>query len=262
MRWRRKRAFRPRATTPSPLRSPSRANPQRWRLDPTRIAVGGDSAGGQLAALAARAARDAGISLALQFLLCPVMDPLARAPSRLALAEGYLHQRSDDARLLARLRVDGLDARRSARGAARRGRFSRPAPCPRPRRRRRSAARRGRRLRAGAGGCGRCGKAHAARTGSSTISMAWGRHSRRRAALSPAPSPNWARRSPSEPRVCIRFAVIARRKPRSIRSRRQARSGGRSRYAGLLRFARNDGSLAKATIPRESVRTAPASSGR
>jgi acetyl esterase len=63
-------------------------DPARFGL--AKIGVAGDSAGGQLAALAARAARDAGVALWLQLLLCPVMDPLARAPSRFALAEGYL----------------------------------------------------------------------------------------------------------------------------------------------------------------------------
>jgi len=85
-------------------------DPQRWRLDPERIAVGGDSAGGQLAALAARAARDAGISLALQFLLCPVMDPLARTPSRFTLAEGYLINEATMRAYWSAYRVDGLEA--------------------------------------------------------------------------------------------------------------------------------------------------------
>src|SRR4051794_28539970 len=42
--------------------------------DPTRIAVGGDSAGGNLAALMAIKARDAGISLRHQLLVYPVTD--------------------------------------------------------------------------------------------------------------------------------------------------------------------------------------------
>ena len=85
-------------------------DPQRWRLDPTRIALGGDSAGGQLAALAARAARDGGVSLALQFLLCPVMDPLPRTPSRFALAEGYLINEATMQAYWSAYRVDGLEA--------------------------------------------------------------------------------------------------------------------------------------------------------
>jgi acetyl esterase len=81
-------------------------DPQRWRLDPKRIAIGGDSAGAQLAALAAR---DAGALLALQFLLCPVMDLLARAPSRFALNEGYLLNEATMRAYWSAYRIDGLD---------------------------------------------------------------------------------------------------------------------------------------------------------
>ena len=42
-----------------------------WGLDPTRLAVGGDSAGGTLAAVCAVLARDAGLTLALQLLFYP-----------------------------------------------------------------------------------------------------------------------------------------------------------------------------------------------
>jgi acetyl esterase len=49
-------------------------------LDPDRIAVGGDSVGGHLTAVTARRARDAGIALAGQILICPVIDPTADYP--------------------------------------------------------------------------------------------------------------------------------------------------------------------------------------
>ena len=84
-------------------------DPARFRLDPERIGVGGDSAGGQLAALVARAAREAGVGLALQLLLCPVMDSLARSPSRSTLAEGYLIDEQTMRTYWNAYRVDGLD---------------------------------------------------------------------------------------------------------------------------------------------------------
>ncbi|HLJ64026.1 MAG TPA: alpha/beta hydrolase [Stellaceae bacterium] len=59
-------------------------------LDPRRMAVGGDSAGGNLAAVAALAARDLGIKLSLQLLYYPATDFLGDYPSRLVFAEGFL----------------------------------------------------------------------------------------------------------------------------------------------------------------------------
>jgi acetyl esterase/lipase len=60
-------------------------------LDPGRLAVGGDSAGGNLAAVVALLARDhGGPALALQILIYPVTDLGAEAPSYADFAEGFM----------------------------------------------------------------------------------------------------------------------------------------------------------------------------
>jgi acetyl esterase len=61
------------------------------KLDARRIAVGGDSAGGNLAAVAAVAARDSGeLPLAFQLLIYPATDMRAGAPSHRSNGQGYL----------------------------------------------------------------------------------------------------------------------------------------------------------------------------
>ena len=59
-------------------------------LDPSRMAVGGDSAGGNLAAVVALAARDAGTPLAFQLLIYPATDQQRGAPSHKVNGQGYL----------------------------------------------------------------------------------------------------------------------------------------------------------------------------
>jgi acetyl esterase len=62
----------------------------RWALDQgSSVAVGGDSAGGGLAAVMALRARDAGLPLAFQLLVYPVVDHDPNTPSYLANAEGF-----------------------------------------------------------------------------------------------------------------------------------------------------------------------------
>ena len=59
-------------------------------IDPARIAIGGDSSGGNLAASAALMARDrGGPPLAFQLLLYPALDPTGASPSYGEFAEGY-----------------------------------------------------------------------------------------------------------------------------------------------------------------------------
>lgn len=59
-------------------------------LHPNRIAVGGDSAGGALAAaVCQRARQENGPPIALQLLLCPALDIGTESESRRALADGY-----------------------------------------------------------------------------------------------------------------------------------------------------------------------------
>jgi acetyl esterase len=57
--------------------------------DPGRLAVGGDSAGGNLAAVTAIRARDEGLALRHQLLVYPVIDLAAGFPSRVENGEGY-----------------------------------------------------------------------------------------------------------------------------------------------------------------------------
>jgi acetyl esterase len=76
----------------------------RWALehaaelgaDPSRIGVGGDSAGGNLAALVALRSRDEGIEQpALQVLLYPVLDLSEETRSRKLFSDGYFLSKGD-----------------------------------------------------------------------------------------------------------------------------------------------------------------------
>jgi acetyl esterase len=65
----------------------------RLGLDATRLAVGGDSAGGTLAAVCALLARDAGLALRLQVLITPGTIAHADTPSHTRFAHGFLLER-------------------------------------------------------------------------------------------------------------------------------------------------------------------------
>jgi acetyl esterase len=68
-----------------------RANAGALKVDPERLAVGGDSAGGNLAAVVALAARDSGdLPIAFQLLIYPATDQRRGAPSHTSNGEGYL----------------------------------------------------------------------------------------------------------------------------------------------------------------------------
>ncbi len=58
-------------------------------IDPRRLAVAGDSAGGTLAAVVCQTAKHSAVKIALQVLLCPVTDIAADNQSRREFAEGY-----------------------------------------------------------------------------------------------------------------------------------------------------------------------------
>ncbi len=63
-------------------------------IDPNAIAVGGDSAGGNLAAAVAQQAKQIGVKLAYQLLIYPVTEALPETASMTALAEGYLLEKA------------------------------------------------------------------------------------------------------------------------------------------------------------------------
>jgi acetyl esterase len=68
-----------------------RAQAQALKVDASRLAVGGDSAGGNLAAVVALTARDAGdLPIAFQLLIYPATDQRRGAPSHAANGQGYL----------------------------------------------------------------------------------------------------------------------------------------------------------------------------
>jgi acetyl esterase len=66
------------------------ANASRLGVDTRRIALVGDSAGGNLMAVTAIRARDAGLKLAAQVLIYPVIDRRCKGGSKTEYGEGYL----------------------------------------------------------------------------------------------------------------------------------------------------------------------------
>lgn len=70
-------------------------NADEWGGDPSRLAVCGDSAGGNLAAGIALRARDEGVSLVAQALIYPCIDDRQTRPSMTENAEGYFLTAAD-----------------------------------------------------------------------------------------------------------------------------------------------------------------------
>ena len=72
------------------------ANAARFGVEPARIGLGGDSAGGNLAAVASLLAREEGApSPAMQMLIYPVTDCSQELPSRGTFSEGFVLTRRD-----------------------------------------------------------------------------------------------------------------------------------------------------------------------
>jgi acetyl esterase/lipase len=68
-------------------------------IDPGRLAIGGDSAGGGIAAALCQILRNhGGPAIALQLLICPILDISREAPSRREFGEGYFIDREALAR--------------------------------------------------------------------------------------------------------------------------------------------------------------------
>jgi acetyl esterase len=88
----------------------SDAGARRLGIDPARVVVGGDSAGGQLAAVAARHARADGLPApAAQLLVYPALDPAMDSDAYREFADGPMLTRADMESCWARY-LDGRDA--------------------------------------------------------------------------------------------------------------------------------------------------------
>jgi acetyl esterase/lipase len=85
------------------------AQANRFGLDPARIGVAGDSAGGNLAVAVCQWTKQNGPPIALQALLCPVMDALGHTPSRRTLGEGHFLEERTLVRYWENYRIEGLD---------------------------------------------------------------------------------------------------------------------------------------------------------
>ena len=87
-------------------------NARAFGVDPARLGVAGDSAGGTIAAVLCRIARDvAGPPIAFQLLVCPILDVHGESVARQELAEGYFLDSETLRRDLELYVPDGADLR-------------------------------------------------------------------------------------------------------------------------------------------------------
>ncbi len=87
------------------------ANAEVLGIDPERIGVGGDSAGGNMAAVVSHMARDAGGARpAMQLLIYPVTDSVDDTRSRKLFAEGFILTKADMEKFEAAYLPPGADA--------------------------------------------------------------------------------------------------------------------------------------------------------
>ena len=87
-------------------------NARSFGIDPARLGVAGDSAGGTIAAVLCRISRDvAGPPIAFQLLVCPILDVHGESTARQELAEGYFLDSETLRRDLALYVPDGTDLR-------------------------------------------------------------------------------------------------------------------------------------------------------
>ena len=144
------RVPRARSTTATPPSRGRSRTPTTLGADGDRVAVAGDSAGGNLAAAIALRARVEGPALQAQVLIYPVVSPDCSSPSMVENADRLpAHDRLDEVDVGVVPRSRRRPQRRLRRGRPRR-RLHRPAARARDHRRVRPAARRGRALRVAA----------------------------------------------------------------------------------------------------------------
>lgn len=101
-----------------------RANPGKWAIDASRLAIGGDSVGGNVAAVICQQWRGLGEApLAAQLLICPVLDAAGDLPSRRLFAKGYYLESNMIADDFARYCSSGIDQTDPRLSPLRRGDF-------------------------------------------------------------------------------------------------------------------------------------------